>query len=153
MQIRNQKDFWAGILFFAFGTFFAGFGTQYPFGTAARMGAGYFPTVLGVVLIAIGLFVSARALSPTAEESKVNRFSWRTLTLILGPVVLFGLLLNTLGLVICVVLVVAISSYASHEFSWKGMVGNAIALVALCLFVFVYALNLQFPVWPAAFGA
>ncbi|MFL6716596.1 MAG: tripartite tricarboxylate transporter TctB family protein, partial [Burkholderiaceae bacterium] len=51
MLIRNQKDFWSGVMFAAFGLFFAGFGTRYTFGSAARMGPGYFPTVLGVILI------------------------------------------------------------------------------------------------------
>lgn len=66
---------------------------------------------------------------------------------------LFGLLLTTLGLVACLFLLIAVSSYASHEFSWKAMIGNAVVLIALCLFVFVYALKLQFPIWPALFGA
>ena len=54
MHIRNQKDFWAGLMFAAFGIFFSGFGTRYTFGSAARMGPGYFPTVLGVILIVLG---------------------------------------------------------------------------------------------------
>jgi hypothetical protein len=153
MKIKNHKDFWAGVMFAVFGAFFAGAGTQYTFGTAARMGPGYFPTVLGLMLILIGVVVAVGGLSPKAAEQKIDRFAWGTLLLILGPVVLFGLLLNTLGLVACLFLLIAVSSYASHEFSWKAMIGNAVVLIALCLFVFVYALKLQFPIWPALFGA
>lgn len=153
MHIRNHKDFWAGVMFIAFGTFFAGFATQYKFGSAAHMGPAYFPTMVGVLLILIGVGVAAGALSHKAEELKVNRFNWLVLLLILGPIVLFGLLLNTLGLVICVFMLVCISSYASHEFSWKAALGNAAVLIALCLFVFVYALKLQFSIWPAFIGA
>jgi hypothetical protein len=153
MKIKNQKDFWAGVMFVVFGVFFAGAGTQYTFGTAARMGPGYFPTVLGILLVLIGVVVSAGGMSPKSAEHKVDRFAWATVLLILGPVVLFGLLLNTLGLVVCLLMLIAVSSYASHEFSWKAMLGNAVVLIALCLFVFVYALKLQFPIWPAYFGA
>jgi hypothetical protein len=153
MHIRNQKDFWAGLMFAAFGVFFSGFGTQYTFGTGARMGPGYFPTVLGVILIVLGVVIALTALSPKAEENKVAKFSWSTIILILGSVVLFGLMLTRLGLILSLITVVLVSSYASHEFGWKAAIINTIVLVALCLFVFVYALSLQFPLWPTFLGA
>ena len=153
MSIRNQKDFWAGVLFVAFGVFFAGFGTQYTFGSAARMGPGYFPMLLGIMLILLGIIVAVGGLSAKAVKEKVDKFAWPSLFLILGPVVLFGLLLGTLGLVLSLVMLIGISSYASHEFTWKGMLGNAVVLIVLCLAVFVYALKLQFQLWPAFVGA
>lgn len=153
MHIKNQKDFWAGVMFVAFGAFFAGFGTQYTFGSAARMGPGYFPTVLGLILILLGIVVAVGGLSAQAAVEKIDRFSWSSLFFILGPIVLFGLLLNTLGLVLCLLMLVAISSYASHEFTWKATLGNAVVLIVLCLVVFVYALKLQFQLWPAFIGA
>jgi hypothetical protein len=152
MRIRNQKDFWAGIMLVAFGTFFAGFGTQYTIGSAAHMGPGYFPTVLGCILMGLGIIIAVSGVSPKAAEEKVDRFAWSTLLLILGPIVLFGLLLDTLGLVLCVLMLVGISGYASHEFTWKGTLGNAVALIMLCLGVFVYALKLQFTIWPTFIG-
>lgn len=153
MRIKNQKDFWAGVMFVVFGAFFAGFGSQYSLGSAANMGPGYFPTMLGIALVALGIFISVSGLSAKAAAEKIDKFAWGTLLLILGPVALFGLLLPTLGLVACLLMLVAISSYASHEFSWKATLGNAAILVALCLFVFVYALKLQFQLWPAFLGA
>lgn len=153
MQIRNQKDFWAGALFVAFGLFFVILGRNYAFGSAERMGPGYFPTVVGSIQIGLGLLVSVFALSPKASEQKVSQFSWRTLLLILGPIVLFGLLLNPLGLIGSIIMLVALSSYASHEFTWKGMLVNTAVLVAICLVVFVYGLSLPFNLWPAFVGA
>jgi uncharacterized integral membrane protein len=148
MHIRDQKDFWAGLLFAAFGLFFSGVGTRYTFGTAARMGPGYFPTVLGIILIILGVVIALGALSPKAAEHRVQKFSWPTILLVLGSVVLFGLLLNRAGLVISLAAVVIVSSYASHEFGWKATLVNTVVLIALCLAVFVYALSLQFPLWP-----
>jgi hypothetical protein len=153
MIIRNQKDFWAGVMFVAFGVFFAGFGAQYRLGTAASMGPGYFPTMLGIALVLLGIVTAVGALSASAAADKVDKFSWSTLLLILGPIVMFGMLLATLGLVLCLLMLVVVSSYASHEFSWKATLVNAAVLIALSLAVFVYALNLQFPLWPAFFGA
>jgi hypothetical protein len=117
------------------------------------MGPGYFPTMLGMLLMLLGLAVALGGTSRNAPPEKVDRFSWPTLLLILGPIVLFGLLLNTLGLVLSLLMLVAISSYASHEFSLKGALCNAAFLIALCLVVFIYALGLQFQLWPTFVGA
>ncbi|WP_020653094.1 tripartite tricarboxylate transporter TctB family protein [Massilia niastensis] len=152
MKIRNQKDFWAGILFVVFGGEFAGIGSSYAYGTAERMGPGYFPTIVGVLLVAIGIGVALGALAASAELDKVKKFSWSTLLLILGPVVLFGVLLEPLGLVACLFLLVCIASHASHEFGWKAALGNAAVLIAISLTVFIYLLDLQFPLWPAVFN-
>jgi len=149
MHIKNQKDFWAGLMFIAFGAFFSGFGTQYTFGTAARMGPAYFPTVLGVLLMILGLIVAIGGISPNADEDKVKRFSWSTLLFVLGPIVLFGLLLPRLGLVISLFLLVVISSYASHEFKPRAALINAIVLVLMSLLIFVWGLSLQFQIWPS----
>jgi hypothetical protein len=153
MKIINQRDFWAGALFLAFGAYFASQGAQYTFGTASRMGPGYFPTLLGGVLMLLGTLVSAGALSHRAAPEKLERFNLPTMLLILGPVVLFGLLLEPLGLVLSLAMLVVVSSIASHEFNLKGALFNAAFMIGLCLLVFVYALDLRFQLWPAAFGA
>ncbi len=149
MHIKNQKDFWAGVMFILFGGFFAGFGTQYTFGTAARMGPGYFPTVLGIILMVLGLIVAVSGMSSKNSEEKVNKFAWDVLLMILGSVTLFGVLLDPLGLIGSLIVLIMLSSYASHEHTWKASIGNTVVLILLCLFVFVYALSLQFQLWPA----
>ena len=151
MHIRNQKDFWAGLMFIAFGAFFGGFGSRYTFGSAAQMGPGYFPTVLGVLMGLLGLVVAIKSFGAGAPEEQVAPFDWRTLGLVLGSVVLFGLLLVPLGLVLSLFVLVVISSVASHEFAWRTTLVNAVVLVVMCLGVFVWGLKLQFPIWPALF--
>ncbi|MGA2955410.1 MAG: tripartite tricarboxylate transporter TctB family protein [Thermodesulfobacteriota bacterium] len=152
MRIKNQKDFWAGILFIGFGLFFAGLGTQYTMGTAARVGPGYFPTALGVIVILLGIVVSVSGLSAKAPAEKVDDFHFPTLLLILGSIALFGLLLKPLGLMISLFILIAVSSYASHEFSWKAMLINAAVLIGLCLAVFVWGLKLELKLWPSLIG-
>jgi hypothetical protein len=149
MRIRNQKDFWAGVMFVAFGIFFAGFGTKYRFGTAAEMGPGYFPTVLGIIMLLLGLIISVGALSPRATEDKVNRFDWPIVLFIIGPILLFGLLLQPLGLVASLFVLVMVSSYASHEFHWREALINSVVLIVLSLGIFAWALKLQFELWPS----
>ena len=149
MTIRNQKDFWAGLMFIAFGAFFAGFGTQYTIGTAAKMGPGYFPISLGVLLMILGALVSLAALRPKAQEEVVTKFDWFVLGWILGAVVLFGLLLGPAGLVIALAVLIGVSSYASHEFHPVATLINAIVLIVGCYVIFVWGLKLQFQLWPA----
>ncbi len=148
MRVKNQKDFWAGIMFITLGAFFAGFGTQYTIGTAIEMGPGYFPTALGVIVILLGIVTSAGALSVKAKEEKVEKFNFPQLLLILGSIVLFSLLLKYVGLILSLFILIICSSYASHEFSWKATLINAFLLITTCLLVFIWGLHLQFELWP-----
>jgi len=152
MRIKNEKDFWAGVLFVAFGAFFAGFGLQYRIGTAAKMGPGYFPTALGVIVILLGIITSVSGLSAKVNAEKADKSNWPTLLLILGSIVLFALLFRPLGLIVSLFVLVATSSYASHEFSWETTLINAGVLIMMCLVVFVWGLKLQFQLWPSFIG-
>jgi hypothetical protein len=153
MQLRNKQDFWSGVMFIALGTGFAWQATSYQMGTAARMGPGYFPFWLGVVLALLGAIVLIGSISPKATETHVDRFDWRIALLVLGSVVLYGVVLRFLGVYISVFLLVIISSLASHEFSWKVGVANGIFLVVFVYLAFIKGLGLIFPLWPSFIGA
>ncbi|WP_354683971.1 tripartite tricarboxylate transporter TctB family protein [Cupriavidus necator] len=149
MRIRSQKDFASGLMFILVGFGFSWVARGYSMGTAAKMGPGYFPFWLGIVLALLGVLVLAGSLSTKTEEDTLARWDIKTLLWILGSVVLFGLLLKPLGMVLSVLVLVLVSSMASHEFSWKGAILNAVILVLISLGAFVYGINLQMPVWPA----
>ena len=55
MKIKSQRDFFSGLMFTAVGVAFAWGATTYNVGSGARMGPGYFPLMLGIVLAFIGL--------------------------------------------------------------------------------------------------
>jgi len=152
MQIRSKQDFWSGVMFVALGLGFAWGATQYQMGDAARMGPGYFPFWLGICLAALGAVVTLTALSPKAEETEVSKFDFKILAIIIGSVIMFGALLRPLGLYLSLFLLVVISSVASHEFSWKVAVLNAIFLVVFCWLAFIKGLGLIFPLWPSFLG-
>jgi len=61
MRVTNGKDFWAGLMFIAFGLGFMLVSQTYPMGTAVRMGPAYFPTVLGGILAVLGAAIFLRA--------------------------------------------------------------------------------------------
>ncbi|GAB7545302.1 tripartite tricarboxylate transporter TctB family protein [Cupriavidus sp. CuC1] len=149
MRIRSQKDFASGLMFILVGLGFSWVARGYSMGSAAKMGPGYFPFLLGLVLAVLGAFVLIGSVSKKGEADQLARWDLKTLLWILGSVVLFGLLLKPLGMVLSVFVLVLVSSMASHEFSWKGAVLNAIVLVLISMGAFVYGINLQMPVWPA----
>ncbi len=152
MYIRNEKDFWSGVIFVGFGIFFGVFGFQYGIGTTASMGPGYFPVLVSAILFLLGLFVIRGSLAPNSTIEKIEKFSWRTLVLVLGSVVSFGVLLEPLGLVVALLSVIVLSSYASHEFTWKAALGNAAVLISMCVAIFVWGLKLQVHTWPTIFS-
>jgi hypothetical protein len=75
-------------------------------------------------------------------------FASKELFWVLAGIAAFGVLLQPAGLVVASFVLIYISSIASHEFHWKATLFSWIALLLLCLAVFVYGLKLQFPVWP-----
>jgi hypothetical protein len=151
MKIRNASDFWSGVMFIAFGLFFVGFARQYDMGTAARMGPAYFPTVLGLLLVAIGAFVAFKGLRSEAEDGHghVDKFHFKPLLLVLGAVVAFGLLLRPGGLVVALAGLIIISSLGSGEFKLKEVLPLTVGLCVLVLAVFIWGLGLTIPVLPA----
>ena len=151
MKIRNHRDFGAGIMYIVIGLFFAILATQYQMGTAAKMGPGYFPFWLGLLMTLLGFLVLLRSLSAKATIEKIPPFNWRIIGLITGSVLIYGVLLPKMGFLVSVVALVFMSASASHEFHWKGTLVNAIFLTAFTYSVFVLGLKLQFPLLPVFF--
>ena len=151
MKIRNHRDFGAGIMYIVIGLFFAILATQYQMGTAAKMGPGYFPFWLGLLMTLLGFLVLLRSLSAKATIEKIPPFNWRIICLITGSVLIYGVLLPKMGFLVSVVALVFMSASASHEFHWKGTLVNAIFLTAFTYSVFVLGLKLQFPLLPVFF--
>jgi hypothetical protein len=137
----------AGVMFVIFGVFFATFSTIRA-GTAADMGPGYFPRVLSIILVLIGMILSLGSLSGRSISEKVGQFSWQTMVLIIGPVLLFGLILKPIGMILSLFVLIVASSFASHEFKWVATLINAVVLILMCVVIFVWSLKLQFQVWP-----
>jgi len=145
--IRHPKDFFAGLLFIAFGIAAIAIGSHYTLGTAARMGPGYFPRILGILLIGMGLALSLRSLRLSGP--KVPAFKWRPLVIVLGSVSIFGLIVNHAGVVVSTMLLIVAASAASHEFRLREAIISGVILAALAVAVFVIGLKLQLPIWPA----
>lgn len=148
-RIRNPKDFWAGVLFILVGIAAIAIGSRYNLGTAARMGPGYFPRILGILLIVLGAILAFRSLR--LQGAPIPAFKWRPTIIVLGSVVVFGLLVTKLGMAISAVILITLSSAASSEFRPKEALISGVLLAALAVGVFVIGLKLQVPIWPTFF--
>jgi hypothetical protein len=145
--IRGPKDFWAGLLFIAIGAFAVIVAFDYPMGSAARMGPGYFPRALGSLLMILGAISVFRSFREKGEP--VMRWKFRPIIIVLGSTVIFGLILQYVGLALSTVFLVFASSAASHEFRPLEALIVGVSMAVLCTGVFVYGINIQIPVWPA----
>jgi len=150
MKIKSPQDFWAGLMFIAFGVFFLIWAIiHYQMGTAVRMGPAYFPTMLGGLLAVLGAIVLLGSLA--IEGPPVPPFAFRPLILISVACVLYGYLMKPLGLVGATAALVFVSAAGGHEFNWKEVTILYVILILFSYFVFVKGLTLPFPVWPEMF--
>ena len=151
MRITSPRNFWAGLMFLAFGLFFAIWAVaNYQMGTAVRMGPAYFPTVLGGLLAFLGLVVLV--MSVTVKGPRVDTFHFRPLLLVLGANVAYGYAMKPLGLVLATAVLVFVSAFGGHEFKWKEVTLLYVFLIVFSVLVFVKGLTLPFPLWPEALG-
>ncbi|HMN84257.1 MAG TPA: tripartite tricarboxylate transporter TctB family protein [Burkholderiaceae bacterium] len=148
MKIRNQRDFWAGIMFLVTGLLFIALSQQYQLGTAAKMGPGYFPTVLGGLMAFLGILISWGSTAKSNPLTSLTKVGWRELTLVLLAVAAFGFLLPRLGMVLSLIALIGIAAVAGHEFRLRDTLLSMVLLLIISYGVFVYGLELQFPVWP-----
>lgn len=158
MKIKSQKDFFSGLLFMVVGTAFAWGATTYTVGTGARMGPGYFPLMLGILLAFLGGVITFKSLVVETEDGdKVGGWAWKPLVFIIAANLAFGALLGGLpsiglpamGLVLAIYALTFISSLAGEEFRLRDVVILATVLAVLSYLAFIVLLKLQFAVWPA----
>ncbi len=151
MTIRSPRDFWAGIFFAALGLFAVVIGGNYRMGTAAAMGPAYFPTMLGGLLLLVGLIAVVRSFS--REGQPIGTLALKQLLLVSLACIAFAALLRPAGLIVALLALCLISAAASTKFRFEplavlGMVG----LIAFCALVFVKTFHVPMPLLGTWFG-
>jgi len=146
MRLTHPKDFFAGLLFTAFGLVSMLMAFQYPLGTAARMGPGYFPRVLGGIMIVLGLILTIRSFKLKGDP--IAPFAWKAIGLVLGGVCLFGAIATTVGLVVATTALIFVTGLASKEFNVKESIISSVVLSTVAVLMFIVGLKLQFPIFP-----
>jgi hypothetical protein len=144
-KLAGPKDFWIGLIYIAFGGIALYVGWDYKFGTAGRMGPGYFPLVLAWMLVIMGAL--SLISSVLVKGSPISEIAWLPLALTLTAVVAFGFLLPRMGAFVALCALSVISAMASNEFKFEpratlGLVG----LILICVLIFVNGLGVPMPV-------
>jgi len=149
--IKSPKDFWTGVLYLGFGAIAFWIARDYAFGTASRMGAGYFPTVLSGLLMFFGVLALLRGV--TQRGAPFGAFALKPALIITASTVAFGLLLTRAGLIISLVVLILGSASASSKFrfEWRAALA-ALGLIAFCVLVFIKGLGLPMPLFGSWFG-
>ena len=148
-DLRASKDFLAGLLFLAIGLGAIVVARDYPFGTAMRMGSGYFPTVLGGILVLFGVFLMARG-ARSGERAAVT-WRWWPLACIAASMLLFGFLMPRLGLVPALAALFFTSALGGREFRFREVLALTAVMTAFAVAVFVYVLKLPFQLFPGVY--
>src|SRR6185437_4299474 len=146
MRIRSPKDFWAGLVFVTIGGGFILFAHQYRLGDLHRMGPAMFPILVGTLLATLGAVIALRSF--VLVGAPVPRFYARPIGVSLLAIVLFGIALQSLGLIAAVAVLVLVGGFAARDVRpWENL-ALAVVMIAFSVAVFVWLLGLPIPLWP-----
>lgn len=157
MNIKSQKDFFSGLMYLVVGAGFAWGATDYSIGTGARMGPGYFPLILGIMLAILGAVITFNALVIETEDGdKIGRWAWKPLFFVITANLVFGVMLGGLpsiklpamGMIAGIYALTFIASLAGEEFKLRDVAILATVLSVMSYLAFIVLLKLQFPAWP-----
>ncbi len=143
MAIRRSKDFWAGVLLAGTGAVSLSIARNYPFGTTWRMGPGYFPIILGGILILFGLSVMAKGMR--SQEKIEGSWSGRALIILPLSLTAFGAIMEHAGFIPALVALVFGSAAAGRGFKFLEVLLLTVFLTIISLAVFIWGLGLPYP--------
>ena len=135
------KDFLSGAMFIAFGLLALYFGQNLAIGTTVRMGPGYVPRMLALIMMSLGGLICVVAL--VAGSEAVEKPKWKPITLVTIGIVCFALLFERAGMLPALVVLVAISSLGGEEFKLTEVIGNIVVLAIICTVVFKIGLGMN----------
>jgi hypothetical protein len=150
MASRNPKDLWTGIIYIIVGLAAIIIARDYGMGTPRKMGPAFFPVILSVLLIVIGIISLVRSF--VRPGTAVGRFTFRGMLLVTGATVLFGMIIRGAGMIVAMPLLVIVSAYASKQFGWRTSIFLAIGITAFCILIFLKGLGIPLPIVGAWFG-
>lgn len=143
----NKRDLVSGGIVSATGLFFAltAFGTL-PIGTTLRMGPGYFPAAVGLLVTVLGLAIVVDALRQKGEGTQ-TLIRMRPMVMIPAAIFSFLLTVRGAGLIPAVFLVVVLSRAADPQSRPLGTLVLAMMMCVLSAAIFVYGLKLPIPMF------
>ncbi|MBI4765719.1 MAG: tripartite tricarboxylate transporter TctB family protein [Deltaproteobacteria bacterium] len=146
----SGKDFWTGLIYIFFGSSAILIARGYGMGTAIKMGPAYLPSILGGLLILIGIISLIRSI--LKKQTPITRITIKGLVLVVFSTILFGFLVRGAGLIVALPILVLVSASASKDFRWIPSILMAVGLTLFCTFVFLKGLGIPLPILGSWFG-
>ena len=147
---RNNRDIFAGLMYIVIGAAGWWIARDYPFGSALRMGPGYFPSVLAGMMVAFGVAIMAMGMKNN-EKIKGN---WSIRAMIVLPLatVTFGYLMEEVGFIPAMLVLIPFSALSGREFKLVEIGLLTIGLTVLCTLMFIKGLGLPYPLIKGMWG-
>jgi hypothetical protein len=155
MISEERRDYYAGALMIVVGASAAFIGAKYQIGTLTKMGPGFFPTCLGVLLVFMGILIAIAAKTGggggshglvDAMHGVQTRPDWRGWSCIIGSVISFIVLADNVGLAAATFACVFIGASGDKESTVKGSALLALGITVFAIILFSYILRVQIPV-------
>lgn len=147
-MLKSKKNYYGAVLVVLFGLGAIVGGADYSMGTLARMGPGFFPVALGVLLVATGIVIALEGDGDgTAEQQASAKPEWRGQLCILGGSVAFIVLGKYGGLLPATFAIAFISGLGDRHNSLIEALALAVGMCVVAVVVFWWALHLQFPLF------
>jgi hypothetical protein len=147
-RVANNEWIPPGLFFMALGAAALWVSRDYQLGNLHRMGTGYFPRMLSIGMIGLGVMIFAKGIPELAGAKGIDGRLERSFWLIPASMVVFGFSIEPLGLVIALALTTIVAGVAHRQVRIKEIVISAIALNVLTVLIFVLVLKLPLHLWP-----
>ena len=155
MVSEERRDYYAGALMIVIGASAAFIGAKYQIGTLTKMGPGFFPTCLGVLLVFMGILIAAasRAGSGGGSHGAIDALhsvhtnpDWRGWSCIIGSVISFIVLADNAGLAAATFTCVFVGASGDKQSTVKGSAILALGITVFAIILFSSILRVQIPV-------
>ena len=144
-RVKAPRDFGAGMVIMLIGIAGLYFGKDLTYGTAGRMGPGYFPFLLSIIIISLGAGIGVKSL--IVEGPPIQPPMFRPLAFCLAAIIVFGYLMDYIGLFCTAIVLTFIAAYARRNVSFVETAIFAVVLSLGTVGIFVYGLGQPLPAW------
>jgi hypothetical protein len=145
VTLGKNMDFLAGLLMIAIGAAAMYMALDYPFGSARRMGPGYFPRVLAAILMCFGVYVLIRGLMN--HQSIKGRWGFKALAFICSSMVAFGWVMEHWGFFPSLAVMFLLAAMAGPEFKLTEVLVLLVIMSIFAWAVFIWGIGLPYPLF------
>ena len=154
----RQRDLVSGVLCIAGGAGVLSEARRLGLGTLDHLGAGFYPAVLGSLLVLVGGLIAATALvtaqqADDASHDVVVMPDWRGCACIVGAVMSFVLFAWCMGLAPAIFACVFIGALGDRTGTLRGSLILAVGMAIASTMLFGYLLGINMPLWQWPFAS